>query len=868
MNLFTQSTSLMGIVRNVDATNQCFTIETRANNQFRASVGAETTFGVLNNIDDVNQDRYTNPENFNGSPSSNIEKYIKVGQLVSLYGIVLLNGSQRQFDVRNVYLLQDSNGEFVFEHSYWWLRQIGSFSDTWLKDLFGTSQTFDFSKYQTNIGITGMPIEDNTVQECATLSRLIYGFSSSYLLTGNNRYLDAAKSGVEYQRNNFRFITHNGKNIIWASAADKGKLIIPSQNGDDAGAIPLYEQIYALAGLAQYYRVTQDWETLNDIRMTVNAFNAYFRDEKDGGYFSHLDPATFTADTDYLGINKLKKNWNSIGDHIPAYLVNVILALEPLPVSEDRAKYADILDTLKEMLFECTSLVISKFPDADPEIPYVNERFYQDWTPDQTYSWQQNRAVCGHNLKISWNLLRVANYYDSIGKDSEPLLELAKTLADHLAVLGIDQIRGGLFDTVERKPKNGEWIDFAWGNTKDFWQQEQALLAYLINYGYFKEDEYLSLAREMASFWNLHYLDHDNGGFFFRVTEDGNPVLNGSFADKGGHAISGYHAFELNYLAHVYTSNYVSQKPMCLHFKPQHNGVRSINVLPDFMAPKAVKVSGIWVNGIEKNVADPYNYQILLNDSEVGSEIVVELSPVIIQKEVSVNSAIAEFTDTIVGKVDEAKVEIYSDTVGTPIKGKIAVLMESQFEYHELVHFNSFFPEQGYQVEYVSYLWGQDALTFYASPNDEGEVKAKIVVARDFKDVEPEDYQAVILMGAFAMDRLRYQVSVSPKQVNNAPALQFLRKSVQVEGLKIGAICHSLWLYCADKALLEGKKVTCAHNIICDVENAGGIVQFKDEDTVDCVVDGNLVTGRHTGVIDVFLNTLVKEIQLAQEVTV
>lgn len=41
---------------------------------------------------------------------------------------------------------------------------------------------------------------DDESQEVATLSRLIYGLSSAYHMTGNQRYLDAARSGVEVRR--------------------------------------------------------------------------------------------------------------------------------------------------------------------------------------------------------------------------------------------------------------------------------------------------------------------------------------------------------------------------------------------------------------------------------------------------------------------------------------------------------------------------------------------------------------------------------------------------------------------------------------------------------------------------------------------
>ncbi len=127
------------------------------------------------------------------------------------------------------------------------------------------------------------------------------------------------------------------------------------------------------------------------------------------------------------------------------------------------------------------------------------ERFHADWTPDLTYRWQQNRAVVGHNLKIAWNLTRCAYYFqtrakrlrdegkaqqaDGYVKRSERCLEVAQRLADRMGEVGLDKIRGGIFDCVERNPNGGMPTQFAWGATKDFWQQEQGILAYLILYG-------------------------------------------------------------------------------------------------------------------------------------------------------------------------------------------------------------------------------------------------------------------------------------------------------------------------------------------------------------------------------------------------
>src|SRR5919198_5018529 len=146
------------------------------------------------------------------------------------------------------------------------------------------------------------------------------------------------------------------------------------------------------------------------------------------------------------------------------------------------------------------------------------------------------------------------------------------------------------------------------------------------------------------------------------------------------------------------------------------------------------------------------------------------------------------------------------------IKGKIGVLIEDHFDPTEFRRFNEYFPQRGYQVEYISHLWGQPALHF-GSNAENNAVEEHVTVTTEVNNIDPADYKGIICIGAYAMDRLRYQPTVKKGQPNQAPAVAFLRKAVQTEGLKVGTICHGLWLFCADRELLRKRKVTCAHNI-------------------------------------------------------
>ena len=197
---------------------------------------------------------------------------------------------------------------------------------------------------------------------------------------------------------------------------------------------------------------------------------------------------------------------------------------------------------------------------------------------------------------------------------------------------------------------------------------------------------------------------------------------------------------------------------------------------------------------------------------------------------------------------------------GEAVKGKIGVLIEEHFDPTEFTRFNEYLPTRGYQVEYISHLWGQEKLKFGSNAEND-EVGQHVTVVTELNNIKVEDYKGILLMGAYSTDRLRYQAEIYKGQKNLSPAVVFLRKVMQTKGLKLGTICHSLWLLCADRDLMAGRKVTCAHNIVCDVENAGGDVIYEGKGTSEMVIDRDLISGKHPGMVDLFMETFVNEIE-------
>jgi len=189
---------------------------------------------------------------------------------------------------------------------------------------------------------------------------------------------------------------------------------------------------------------------------------------------------------------------------------------------------------------------------------------------------------------------------------------------------------------------------------------------------------------------------------------------------------------------------------------------------------------------------------------------------------------------------------------------KILVLIEEHYDETEFNVFNTFFPAHNIAVEYASFLWGNETIEFEGNDKT-SKVKVNLCVSK----ISLDDYKGLILIGGYAMDRLRYQTTLSGG-TNTAPAVELLRKAVarMDEGkMAIGTICHSLWLFCADPILLKGRKVTCAHNIVCDVENAGGELIVVNGETVETYADRMLITGRHPGAVEAFDDLFLKTIK-------
>ena len=600
---FPFSDLIAGYVTHYDAKNDIFGIKTSDGREFHALLNSITHAKLVQNLEEHYPDA-----------TGSMRSMLVPGRYLYVYGVFYPDSPK--LEAKQLVFVGRTENDYIFEKPHWWVNQIRSLAKFYLKAQFGEEE-IDYCNYRTDLTLSGAKQTYNFRQETDTISRMVYGMATAYMMTGEEPFLEAAEKGTEYLREHMRFEDLDEEIVYWYHgidiAGEREQKIFASEFGDDYYAIPAYEQIYALTGPIQTYRITGDSRILSDAELTVKLFNDFFRDKSEcGGYFSHIDPVTLDPHSDSLGRNKAKKNWNSVGDHAPAYLINLWLAT-------GRQEYADMLESTFDTIEKC-------FPDWENS-PFVQERFYDDWSHDTTWGWQQNRAVIGHNLKIAWNLMRMHSL-----KPKEKYTALAKRIAELMPGVGSDRQRGGWYDVVERVLNPGqEFYRFIWHDRKAWWQQEQAILAYLILAGTLKSDTSLQLARESAAFYNAWFLDTEDGGVYFNVLANGIPYLvSGNERRKGSHSMSAYHSTELCYLSAVYTNLLIHKNPMDFYFKPIPGGFPDniLRVSPDILPPGSIKIGTCEINGEAYSNFDADNLTVKLPETGERVKVKVQIVPI------------------------------------------------------------------------------------------------------------------------------------------------------------------------------------------------------------------------------------------------
>ena len=168
------------------------------------------------------------------------------------------------------------------------------------------------------------------------------------------------------------------------------------------------------------------------------------------------------------------------------------------------------------------------------------------------------------------------------------------------------------------------------------------------------------------------------------------------------------------------------------------------------------------------------------------------------------------------------------------LKGKIvAVLAEQDFEDSELTEPLKAMKEAGAQV----FVVGSGSQPSYRGKRGKATIKVDI----DADKVRAEDFDAIIIPGGYAPDKMRL----------HQPMIDLVKR-VHDLGKVVAAICHGPQLLISAD-VVRGRRVTSWPSVAIDLKNAGA--NWVDEPIVR---DGNLITSRKPSDLLVFNRAIIQ----------
>ena len=166
------------------------------------------------------------------------------------------------------------------------------------------------------------------------------------------------------------------------------------------------------------------------------------------------------------------------------------------------------------------------------------------------------------------------------------------------------------------------------------------------------------------------------------------------------------------------------------------------------------------------------------------------------------------------------------------LKGKrVAILAEDFYEDLELWYPLLRLREEGAEVVVVGP--GE-------APEHHGKYGYPVAVDQAIRDVSAKNFDAVVIPGGYAPDRMRRH-----------PAMVAFVREMAHHGKVVAAICHGPWML-ASAEVVAGKTVTCFFAIKDDLVHAGAT--YVD---TQVAVDGNLITSRKPEDLPAFCRTII-----------
>lgn len=339
-------------------------------------------------------------------------------------------------------------------------------------------------------------VYDDADKGCVLNARILWTFSSAFRVLKNRNYLETAERAKNYLLDHFFDSRYGG--VYWL-LDNKGEM--------KDGKKQIYAQAFAIYGLTEYYRATNDQVCLDKAVELFRLIEKYSFDLNLNGYFE-----AFSRDWGELGDLRLsakdaneKKTMNTHLHILEAY-TNLYRIWKD--------------EYLKKQLQGLIEIFTGKIVN---NLTFNLKMFFDEEWNDKT-----DLVSFGHNIESSWLI-----YEAALVLGEEQLIRKVKDICLSIAEAskkGIMADGGMIYE-----------IFFSNGHTdsdRHWWVQAESVLGFLNAYEISQKEEYLDISMASWIFIRDHLVDRQNGEWYWSVDNNLKPNLK---EDKAGFWKCPYH---------------------------------------------------------------------------------------------------------------------------------------------------------------------------------------------------------------------------------------------------------------------------------------------------------------------------------------
>ncbi|NLZ96152.1 MAG: N-acyl-D-glucosamine 2-epimerase [Bacteroidales bacterium] len=310
-------------------------------------------------------------------------------------------------------------------------------------------------------------------------ARILWTFAAAYRVYKNESYLQTAKRAKDYLLNYFYDKEHGG--VYWLLDY-KGNPVETKKQ--------IYAQGFAIYGLSEYYRATQDNDALKYAIKLFKSIEEHSFDKKNNGYLEAL-----TQDWQLIDDMRLSEKDANVQKTMNTHLH----ILEP---------YTNLYrvwkdDFLKEQLKNLIELFLEKI--IDDKTKHLKLFFDTNWKSDYDI------ISYGHDIEASWLLYETA----LVLNDAE-VINKVRTIVPHIVKAAEEglEIDGSMVYEKNIQTKHTD-------KEKHWWVQAEAVIGFLNHYQYYNNEDSLKKALDCWNYIKKNIIDWNCGEWFWSVFENG-----------------------------------------------------------------------------------------------------------------------------------------------------------------------------------------------------------------------------------------------------------------------------------------------------------------------------------------------------------